>query len=122
MALRNFKEKKSSQVAKEMLEEKIYILKDKNERQMAKVAQRKALIEAAEEKKRNELLEIEKREMSPIHGLGSSVMLRTFNASANHNAGGFYKMRHSMGSFPKNLGREESDQVLSISDAKQGRN
>jgi len=38
MALRNFKEKKSSQVAKEMLEEKIYILKDKNERQMAKVA------------------------------------------------------------------------------------
>ena len=31
-------------------------------------------------------------------------------------------MRHSMGSFLKNLGREESDQVLSIYDTKQGKN
>jgi len=56
--------------------------------------------------------------MSPLHGLGTSVMLRTFNASANHNAGGFYKMRHSMGSFPKNTqnGREETSQVFSMSD------
>jgi hypothetical protein len=47
MAVRTFKEKKSSQVAKEILEEKIYNLKDKHERQMEKVAQRKAVIEAA---------------------------------------------------------------------------
>jgi hypothetical protein len=47
MAVRTFKEKKSSQVAKEILEEKIYNLKDKHERQMEKVAQRKAIIEAA---------------------------------------------------------------------------
>jgi hypothetical protein len=46
LAVRTFKEKKASEVAKEMLEDKIYKIKDKNDRQIAKVAERKIVIEA----------------------------------------------------------------------------
>lgn len=46
LAVRNFKEKKAEEVAKEKLDDKIWQIKDKNERQMEKVSQRKVVIEA----------------------------------------------------------------------------
>ena len=46
MAVRTFKEKKAGDTAKELLDEKIYKIKEKNENKVAKVAQRKAIIEA----------------------------------------------------------------------------
>lgn len=60
LALRNFKEKKAEDTAKEMLDEKIQTIKYKNEEKAEKVARRKALLEAEKEKKRKELAEREK--------------------------------------------------------------
>ena len=56
--------------------------------------------------------------MSPL--TGESAMMRTFNASSTHNAGGFFQNRHSMpsGVFQKHSGRDEPSQILSMSDAK----
>ena len=44
------------------------IIKEKNEDKAFKVAQRKAIIEAQKEKKRKELFEREKVQMTPMHG------------------------------------------------------
>lgn len=52
MAVRTFKEKKAEDTAKELLDEKIQSIKEKNENKVEKVAQRKAVIEAQKEKKR----------------------------------------------------------------------
>ena len=52
LALRTFKEKKAEDTAKELLEEKMQVIREKNEDKALKVAQRKALIEAQKEKKR----------------------------------------------------------------------
>ena len=46
LALRQFKEQRASETAKDLLEEKIYRIKELNEYKVAKVAQRKAVIEA----------------------------------------------------------------------------
>ena len=56
---------------------------------MAKVAQRKAKIEEEKEKKRLELLEKERSEMSPLRdgAFGNSQMMRTFNASSSAQIG-----------------------------------
>ena len=51
LALRQFKEQRASETAKDLLEEKIYRIKELNEYKVAKVAQRKAVIEAQKEKK-----------------------------------------------------------------------
>ena len=66
--MRTFKEKKAEDTAKELLEEKMQIIKEKNEDKAFKVAQRKAIIEAQKEKKRKELFEREKVQMTPMHG------------------------------------------------------
>jgi len=49
------------------MKERVDEQKWKNEKKSEKVASRKALIENEKEKKRLELYEKEKREMSPIH-------------------------------------------------------
>ena len=46
MAMTSFKTRKASETAKELLEEKICKIKEKNETKVAKVAERKAKIEA----------------------------------------------------------------------------
>ena len=46
MAVRTYKEKKAEVTAKDMLEEKILSIKEKNDNKVAKVAQRKAVLEA----------------------------------------------------------------------------
>ena len=92
MAMRSYKEKKATESAKEILEDKIAGMKYKllNEQKWAKVAQKKALIEAEQERKQRDLAEKEKREMSPI----MRSMHRTFNASAS--AKGFFQRHTSL--------------------------
>ena len=68
LALRSFKEKKAEDTVKERLDEKIQSIKETNEAKAAKVAQRKATLEAEKEKKRKELAEKEKSQMTPLHG------------------------------------------------------
>lgn len=75
-AIRQFKDKKYSLEAKQNLEDYFAVVKWKNEKKAAGVAQRKAVIEAINEKKRNRLSEKEQREMSPL----KERMLKTFNA------------------------------------------
>ena len=50
LAVRTFKEKKAEVTAKELLDEKIQTIKEKNEIKNAKVAQRRAILEAQKEK------------------------------------------------------------------------
>ena len=52
MAVRTFKEKKAEETAKEILEDKIFSIKERNDNKVAKVAQRKAIIDAQKEQKR----------------------------------------------------------------------
>lgn len=73
-----------------MLDDKIYNIKERNDWQADKVAKRKAVLEAQKEQKRNQLMEKEKIEMSPLKG-GNTASLRTFNASSSHDAAGFRK-------------------------------
>ena len=79
----NFKAKKAEETAKEMLENKVYNIKERNEWQAEKVAKRKAILDAQQLKKQKELHEKEKIEMSPLK-LGNTAPMRTFNASASH--------------------------------------
>ena len=83
MAMFNFKAKKAEETAKEMLENKVYNIKERNEWQAEKVAKRKAILDAQQLKKQKELHEKEKIEMSPLK-LGNTAPMRTFNASASH--------------------------------------
>ena len=83
MAMFNFKAKKAEETAKEMLENKVYNIKERNEWQAEKVAKRKAMLEAEKLKKQRELHKKEKFEMSPLK-LGNTAPMRTFNASATH--------------------------------------
>ena len=46
MAMFNFKAKKAEETAKEMLENKVYNIKERNEWQAEKVAKRKAILDA----------------------------------------------------------------------------
>ena len=82
-AMFNFKAKKAEETAKDMLENKVYNIKERNEWQAEKVAKRKAVLEAEKLKKQKELHEKEKIEMSPLK-LGNTAPMRTFNASAIH--------------------------------------
>lgn len=66
LAMREFKEKKAEETAKELLEDKILTIKEKNENKASKVALRKAALEAEDKRKRKQLAEKEKREMMPI--------------------------------------------------------
>lgn len=50
-ALRHFKEKKASETAKELLEDKINKIKERNELKVSKVAERKAKIESDKSRK-----------------------------------------------------------------------
>ena len=97
LAVRHFKEKKAEEVAKEMLEDKILRIKERNELKVAKVAQRKAKIESEKERKRLMLLEKERIEMSPLrdNAFGNSQMMRTFNVSASHNDRAFSNKHNS---------------------------
>ena len=67
LAVRTFKERKAEDTAKELLDEKIQTIKEKNENRNARVAQRRAVLEAQKEKKRRELAEKERREMTPMY-------------------------------------------------------
>lgn len=79
-AVRTFKEKKAEETAKELQEDKVQRLKDRNDVKFEKVAKQKAMIDAAKQRKCSQLYQKEKREMSPVIG----QMLRTFNASSTH--------------------------------------
>lgn len=67
MAMTQFKMKKADLFVKEKIKERVEEQKWRNEKKSEKVASRKALLEHEKEKKRLELYEKEKREMSPIH-------------------------------------------------------
>ena len=62
--MRHFKEQKAEETAKEMLEDKIWRLKEKNETKANRVAQKKLYIEAQNELKSKTLADKEKRQMS----------------------------------------------------------
>lgn len=51
LAMFNFKAKKAEETAKEMLDQKVLSIKERNEWQAEKVAQRKAVLEAQQLKK-----------------------------------------------------------------------
>ncbi len=80
-----------------MLEDKIFRIKERNEKKVAKVAERKAKIESEKEKKRLELLEKEKFEMSPLRdaAFGNSQMMRTFNASSSGYGGRAFSVQRN---------------------------
>lgn len=46
VAMRHFKEKKASETAKYILEDKMYLIKERNNLKFEKVAKKKALLEA----------------------------------------------------------------------------
>ena len=118
MALTNFKAKKAEEVAKEMIEDRIYRIKERNEWKNEKVAKRKAIIEAQKEAERKKLAEKEQEMMSPMQG--NSAMMRTFNATVQHDTGGFFKMRHSLNMAKKENRTDERADEASPEDDEAG--